>query len=115
MYGLTEANLGITCACIVTLRPLLHKLWVSLPGMRGTRAAFDTDTKRSMPRISRIRASLYHITVSSGNNTEVGPGVSQNRDGDIGGSSVEKGETTVTVVVEECKVQHGGQYVRVKA
>lgn len=99
VYGVTEANLGITCACIVTLRPLFHKLWLSLPSIRGTKAAFSPETKR-MPGRSRIRASLYHITLSSGNNTQVSTEDNQNRDVDIGGS-VEKAERGVVVSVSK--------------
>ncbi|KAK4450283.1 hypothetical protein QBC34DRAFT_349676 [Podospora aff. communis PSN243] len=87
VYGIVEANLGITCACIVTLRPLLHRLWLSLPSMRGTRASSSTRTQRSMPGMSRVRASLYHITLSSGNNTQVSVEDSQGRDVDVGGPS----------------------------
>ena len=100
VYGVTEANLGITCACIVTLRPLFHKLWLSLPSVRGTKSAFSSETKRTLPGRSRIRASLYHITLSSGNNTQVSTEDSQNRDMGLGGS-VERAEKGVVVSVSK--------------
>ncbi|KAK0623885.1 hypothetical protein B0T14DRAFT_517183 [Immersiella caudata] len=70
MYGVIEANLGITCACVVTLRLLFHKLRLSMSSLKvsiGTR----TVTAKSIPRDSRKRASLYHITLLSGNNTQL--------------------------------------------
>lgn len=69
MYGIVEANLGITCACVVTLRPLFHKLRLSVSSLRSSTR---TATAKSTPRESRKRASLYHITLSSGNNTQLG-------------------------------------------
>ncbi|KAK5652296.1 hypothetical protein OQA88_10644 [Cercophora sp. LCS_1] len=99
VYGVTEANLGITCACIVTLRPLLHKLWLSLPSIRGTKAAFKTETKRSIPGRSRVPASLYHITLSSGNNTQVSTEDVQSRDVDVVGL-VDKAEKGVVLCLK---------------
>jgi hypothetical protein len=119
VYGVTEANLGITCACIVTLRPLLHKfhqLWSSLPNIRGARAGFSTEsnTNRSMPVMSRIRASLYHSTVSSRKNTQVSSSGIVDRDvGDVS-SSAEKAERVV-VVEEQRRVSAGTSTVRVRA
>ncbi|KAK0648161.1 hypothetical protein B0T16DRAFT_407805 [Cercophora newfieldiana] len=70
VYGVIEANLGIICACVVTLRPLFHKVQSSISSIKG-RASTRTATTRSLPKVSRIRPSLYHITLSSGNNTQV--------------------------------------------
>ncbi|KAK0627940.1 hypothetical protein B0T14DRAFT_513571 [Immersiella caudata] len=87
VYGVIEANLGIACACIVTLRPLLRRLWLSLPSKRGTRAAMSSGTARSMPGMARIRASLYHISLSSRDNTQVSVEDSQSRDVDVAHSA----------------------------
>lgn len=71
-YGVIEANLGITCACVVTLRPLLHKLGLSL-----YRNKQQTTTCITMPEEPKHRASVYHITLPSLHSSTLGSGHNQ--------------------------------------
>ncbi|GAB1312832.1 hypothetical protein MFIFM68171_03042 [Madurella fahalii] len=56
-YGVIEPNLGITCACVVTLRPLFQRLRLSLS--RNNQEVTDENT----PHETKRRVSLYHITL----------------------------------------------------
>ena len=75
-YGLIECNLGVICACVVTLRPLFHRLRRLLFGHKTLESEAE-----SPPHRARRRTSPYEVTFSSVGGTHVG---SDNQDAEPG-------------------------------
>ena len=97
VYGLIECNLGIICACVVTLRPLVHRLRRLLVGHKTPEQRPETP-----PHWARGRSSPYDMSFSLVGSTHVG---SANRDVELDGTergSKARASTAETVVAPDC-------------
>lgn len=85
IYGLVEINLGITCASVVTLRPLWHRVRRSLSN-KADDTSQQTEIVMPEPHPVRRRRFSDDLVLMTGNNgtTQVGSS---------GGLDVELGET----------------------
>ncbi|KAK4150341.1 hypothetical protein C8A00DRAFT_18110 [Chaetomidium leptoderma] len=78
IYGLVETNVGISCASVVTLRPLFHCVHRSL----SKKADTSQQTEIVMPQHPVRRRFSDDLVLMTGNDTQVG---SEGHDVELGG------------------------------
>ena len=95
-YGVIEANLGITCACLVTLRPLVHRL-----RQLFSRSGTEEPQAEKQPQQFGYRVSPHAAALSSFGSTQIG---SHTHDVELRG--VDKDHDASAVSATETLVRH---------
>jgi len=106
-WGAVEVNLAIICACLATLKPLLHKLFPKLlgPGYGGS-TAYGTAASRGRQGATALRSTEHR------GRTDVPMSISKPREVDEGSAISDEGGRSPAFPMDDLEAQPVTAYKR---